>query len=211
MSLIPQNLTAVLFDLGGVIVNIDYDKTAQAFETIGFENFRDHMSAFHQKETFDLYEKGLITDHQFRQAIQEEFEISVTDDQFDQAWNSMILDIPPDRFDILLAVRQRVPIYLLSNTNAIHIRYFNQVCVEPLGIPSLASKFDHLFYSFEMGMRKPDHEIYQKVISEIKREPTSVLFLDDNPTNIQHASEFGIQTIRIANGLTISDIFGEWL
>ena len=108
---------AVIFDLGGVIINLDYNKTANAFKNLGIKNFDDVYSKQKQERLFDDFEKGIVSPAGFREVIRKHIPHSVTDDQIDNAWNAMLLDIPSHRIQWLQQLKKRYRIFLLSNTN----------------------------------------------------------------------------------------------
>jgi len=200
-------LKAIIFDLGGVIVNIDYDHTVRTFQEYGFDQFRDHFSFHAQMDLFDRYEMGLIPDDMFREGIRQKFNKTVTDEEFDHAWNIMIKDLPPHRIEVVKKVKTRYPTFLLSNTNAIHIRFFNRYLQETFGLQDLSDLFTKLYYSYEIHLRKPDVGIYDFVLRDHNLKPDEVIFIDDNPNNVRGARDAGIPTVHLTGGLDISRLF----
>jgi glucose-1-phosphatase len=129
----------------------------------------------------------------------------LSDAEIDKAWNAILLDIPAERIELIKKIRQKYPIYLLSNTNNIHIKASNDYLKKAHGISHLDQLFDQLFLSYEMGMWKPDVEIYNSVLKQIKLQPNEVLFLDDNLKNIETANTLGIQTILVEPPTSITE------
>ena len=127
----------------------------------------------------------------------------LSDHEVDTAWNAILLDIPIDRIDLIHKIRQKYPVFLLSNTNNIHITASNNYLKKTHGINSLEILFDKLFLSYEMGMWKPDTEIYYEVLRSINLEPNEVVFFDDNLQNIESAKAIGIQKILVESTTSV--------
>jgi HAD superfamily hydrolase (TIGR01509 family) len=184
----------IIFDLGGVILNIDYELTAAAFKKIGLDNFQEYFSKAHQKTLFDLYEKGLISSAEFRQQLEAHCDPNVDNHAIDHAWNAMLLDLPAQRLELLKELKQRHRTFLLSNTNAIHIDTLNNYLHKQYGIADLSGYFEKMYLSYEVKMRKPDAEIFELVLTENNLDPKETLFIDDSIQHIESAKKIGIQT-----------------
>jgi putative hydrolase of the HAD superfamily len=188
---------AVIFDFGNVIINIDVPRTFQAFATLTGKRQAVIEKLVSENQLFRRYETGQFTDIEFREIVRQTVGFPLSDSEVDKAWNSLLLDIPQRRIDLLKEIRKKYPIYLLSNTNNIHIEASNSYLKKAFGYRHLDELFDQLFLSYEIGMWKPDTEIYEYVLDEINLKPQEVLFFDDNPHNIQSASALGMQTILV--------------
>ncbi|MBL7890626.1 MAG: HAD family phosphatase [Bacteroidia bacterium] len=199
----------IIFDLGGVILNIDYDLSVQAFRKLGLDNFQEHFSQAQQKHLFDQYEKGLITSDEFRAELLKHFDETVSVADIDNAWNALLLDLPKERLDVLLSAKSNYRTFLLSNTNEIHINEFNRYLKREFDLNSLKSFFEKAYLSYEIGMRKPDKEIFQFVLDQNGLLPEETLFIDDSKQHIDSAQKLGINTYWLTNGKTIVDIFGK--
>ncbi len=203
-----QGVRNIIFDLGGVLLNIDYNLTVQAFQELGIQNFDALYSQMQQVEIFDLLETGKIGEDEFVQKIQELSPVPLTHTQIVQAWNALLLDFPLRRLQILQQLQLHYNIFLLSNTNEIHERCFNKQLSSLNGIPTLAVFFDKVYYSHKVGLRKPMKEIFELVLNENGLKAEETLFIDDSPQHIATASGLGIQTIFMEKGMTIeNDIF----
>ena len=194
----------IIFDLGGVIININY---SLATEELRKYSTAPNPIAFSQKEQsalFDLYEKGEITSEEFRKMLREAYKIEATDQQIDDAWNAMLLDIPEERIHLLQALGSKYRLFLLSNTNAIHMQRFNQMVSESFSIPSLDSLFEQTYYSHLIGMRKPDQIVFETILRQngLKKEET--LFIDDSIQHIESARKTCIKTLHLTPPLTIN-------
>jgi len=201
-----KGIRNIIFDLGGVIIDIDYYKTVEAFKHEGFPDFDQHFIQQYQTEFFNDYEKGLKSDADFYQYIQAIIPLSV--ETIDKCWNAMLLRLPLRRLQILQQLQLHYNTFLLSNTNAIHERAFNQMLKEVCGYNNWAVFFDKVYLSHRVGLRKPDQAIFELILTENGLSATETLFIDDSIQHIQAAQNLGIQTIHLTNGMTIEkDIF----
>ncbi len=205
----PKDFPNIIFDLGGVILNLDYSRTISAFAQLGVRDFQSSYSQLLQTGLFDDYERGEITSQDFRDGIRKAFKIEVSDTQIDTAWNAMLLDLPNERLELLRELGKAKRIVLLSNTNEIHIRQFSKALSLEHGLSDLSGYFLKLYYSFEMGMRKPEQRIFQHVLDEQGFDPSETLFIDDSPQHIEGARKVGLHVyhLQVEKGETILDLF----
>jgi glucose-1-phosphatase len=193
-----KTIDAIIFDLGGVILNLEYDATQRAFEELMGIDFHALYNQTQQTGIFDAWETGAITADEFRAFIRsQQPDLSLSDAQIDTAWNAMLKDFPPHRIDFLRQIGKQKPIYLLSNTNAIHKTAFDAIYEQTFGQP--ATHFDTLFqqahYSHILGRRKPHQETFACLIELHGLKPETTLFIDDSPQHIEGAKQVGLQTI----------------
>jgi glucose-1-phosphatase len=192
-----STIKAVVFDFGNVIINIDVEKTILAFSELTFKSSARIKQLFTDAEVFKKYETGFYSDDEFRDVIRQILSYPLNDQEIDQAWNALLLDVPKKRLDFLESLKMKYPIYLLSNTNNIHIEQCRQYFRTKFGITNFETIFNETFLSFKMGLWKPDYKIYDSLINKIGLKPQEILFLDDNQDNIDAASDLGIQCIKI--------------
>ena len=185
----------IIFDLGGVLLNIDYDLTLQAFQKLGIKNFDQFYSQAKQSAIFSLLETGKISADMFCNEIRIIGEISSANNNIINAWNSMLLDFPQERFDFLQMIKERYNSFLLSNTNSIHLKALNKIILEKNNVSTLDSYFLETYYSHEIGLRKPHPETFQHVINANNLNPESTLFIDDSIQHVHGARALGIQSI----------------
>ena len=203
-----KGINAIIFDFGGVILNLDYMRTIRAFENLGFADFKEWYTQAQQDSVFDEIEVGAISEDDFRTGIKELGKIEISDVQFDNAWNAMLLDLPEERLSLLSSLKEQKRVFLLSNTNVIHARCFkNSIRLEHRGA-ELQSYFEAAYYSHEMGLRKPNPEIFQKLIERHGLDPTETLFIDDSIQHIEGAKLCGLQVHHLTQGQTIEALFG---
>ena len=201
-----QELDAVIFDFGGVIINIDYQATIEAFKDLGIRDFEALYSQAEQSNLFDAIETGEISPQHFINGLLHLLPKGITANQVVHAWNAMILDIPHERVSFLKELSGKTKIFLLSNTNAIHIeialRHWNDASDSPIH-----DLFEHVYLSHEMGMRKPNAEIFKFVCDEQRLIPERTRFIDDSIQHIKGAQSIGLQTIHLIDGMELQDIF----
>ena len=203
-----KGIKHIIFDLGGVILNIDYSLTEQAFMDAGIPNFRELYSQLQQSELFDNWEVGKTTRGEFIEGLRLASATPLTDAQIVSAWNAMLLDFPVRRLQILQQLRLYHDLFLLSNTNEIHEDAFNDILMRAHGFPNIGVFFDKVYLSHRVGMRKPDAEIFMRVLTDNGLKPEDTLFIDDSPQHIAAAKLLGIQTIYLEKGMTIEkDVF----
>jgi putative hydrolase of the HAD superfamily len=193
MALTSTKFNNIIFDLGGVILNIDYNATVKAFEPLGIGHFENLFSQASQTSLFDKYEKGLISSEEFRAQLRPYLKEDTDDAMIDKAWNAILLDLPEQRIKILKKLREKYRTFLLSNTNDIHIRTINKYLEKEFGMKDLSSLFEKVYFSYEIGKRKPDAEIFQHVVDENNISIHDTLFIDDSKQHIATAQAMGFQ------------------
>jgi len=187
----------IIFDLGGVIINLSVERTHRAFASLSGLSLAEIDNIVHQGAFFNEYERGGISDADFRDHLRMSLGISVSDSELDDAWNAMLLDIPIQRIQLLERLKNEFNIFLLSNTNNIHLQCFNQQVQQLTGYPAIDRYFHHAYYSHLIKMRKPDVETYEHVIQTSHLQPRETIFLDDNKDNLAGADKVGIRTFHV--------------
>ncbi len=200
-----EGIKNIIFDLGGVILNIDYNYTSSAFRELGFDRFDEQYSQLKQTGLFDDLETGKIGQREFFDAIREVSGVNISDSDITAAWNEMLLDFPLRRLQILQQVQLHYNTFLLSNTNEIHEKAFNDMLNTYNGIPNIALFFNKVYLSHRIGMRKPNANVFQYILDQNGLEPEETLFIDDSPQHIAAAEALGIRTIHLTNGMTLED------
>jgi glucose-1-phosphatase len=206
MSILNKSIKNIIFDFGGVIINLDYKATYGAFESLGVKDLESIISKSHQTGIFDDFEKGLISPNQFRKGMMEISKVPVSDTEFDWAWNQILLDIPQERLEKIVALKKDYNVFLLSNTNKIHYDYYLNDLQEINGFESFDTIFQKAYFSHEINMRKPDAEIYEFVLNDSNLVPEESLFIDDTEINTKAASTLGIQIHHLKDDEEIVDI-----
>ena len=200
-----QHIKNIIFDLGGVILNIDFKKTEEAFRQLGLDNFSDHISQFHITDFFRQYETGKIDDDAFVAGIANLMEKPAESKRIIEAWNALLLDFPPERIELLKRLKKKYRLFLLSNTNSIHLKEFNQRLHDQYGV-YLEDLFEKTYYSHTAKLRKPEGAIYEMVLNENKLVPEETLFVDDTAANFPEAERLGIKIHHLKPGTSITGI-----
>ncbi|MEJ8803298.1 HAD family hydrolase [Pontibacter sp. H249] len=204
------NIKNIIFDLGGVIINIDYHKSIKELQKLCKDDCTVEYSQKQQSHLFDLFETGNSSPEEFRKDLRETYQMrDVTDEQIDAAWNAMLLDIPQERIDLLQELGKKYRIFLLSNTNAIHLEAFNKIVEDSFSIPSLDSLFEEAYYSHLVGKRKPDEAIFNLILDSHNLAKKETLFIDDSIQHIESARAIGINTLHLQPPLTINEFFAN--
>ena len=196
----PSNIKHIVFDFGGVIINLTTNNAATSFRKFLSDNTTHSITADDEKAVDALnlcYEIGGMSHEQFRNNMQRTLGISVAADLFDHAWNSIIADLPKQRISLLHHLREQYHLSLLSNTNAGHLAYINRLMQTEHGTHCLDDLFDRVYYSHLVGMRKPSPEIFTHVLSDSGITAAETLFIDDLAANTTAAAALGIQTLHL--------------
>jgi putative hydrolase of the HAD superfamily len=197
----------IIFDFGGVIINIDTSRVGKLLAAKGIDNLDNlHMHLLSNNIYFGL-ETGHVSEQKFRDEIKRIIGSGISDREIDDAWNAIILDIPPQRVRLLENIRKNYSTYLLSNTNIIHFNHYNRYFAETFGYGSLAELFEKAYFSHEMGLRKPDPNIYNVVLKDSGLNPGETLFIDDNKENVAAAIDQGILGYHLIDGKELTDLF----
>ena len=190
-----QNIKNIIFDYGNVIFLIDFKRTQHTFTDLGIENVERFFAHTGHDPLFDEFEKGLITAAEFRQGIRRITERpGLTDDQIDNAWNTLLIGVPPVNHEILLRAKQKYRTFLLSNNNEIHYNWIMNYLKAEYHLPSNKVFFEKDYYSHLMKMRKPDTDIFEFAIRENDLSVGETLFIDDSPQHIKTAQSLGLVT-----------------
>lgn len=202
-----DSIENIIFDLGGVILNIDYQLTEKAFKSLGLQDFSKMYTQAAQTGLFDNYEKGNCSTPYFINALLDFLPPNTSANKVVAAWNAMILDFPVQNLELLQKLKSKYRIFLLSNTNDIHLQAVNRALKKVSNENNLSGFFEKTYYSFEMGMRKPDAEIFKKVCHENNLDYQKTLFIDDTERHILGAKEVGLKTHLLVPSTTIIQLF----
>lgn len=203
-----QEIKNIIFDFGGVIINIDPQLTLNEFHRLGLTDFSAEKSAKFIDEILNPFETGKITAAQFRAGIMSMLDPGVTESMVDDAWNLTIMDIPPARIELLKSLQRHYRLFLLSNTNSIHFDRYIPDFQANFGF-EFESLFERTYWSFKEGLRKPQTEFFRKVLDENILVAGETLFIDDTLMHIEAAKNLVIKTIHLNEGLQIMDLFRE--
>lgn len=198
---------AIIFDLGAVILNINYQNTIDEFTKLGVNNAATFYSKKVQTNLFNQIETGMISSNEFLKALQKETK-NANINQVEKAWNAMLLDLPEERIQLIEKLKNNYSIYLLSNTNAIHIDAIKKQLGKRKWL-AFCKLFDKMYLSHELGLRKPDVKIFEYILNEQKLKAEEVFFIDDSPQHIASAKKIGIHCHHLLDDENITDLFPD--
>ncbi|MCC7051166.1 MAG: HAD family phosphatase [Bacteroidia bacterium] len=182
----------IILDLGGVLINLDYLATEKKFIEFGLTNFDQLFTQAKQTSLFDDYETGKITTDLFVQQIINLSNYTLNKNQVMQAWNAMLLDFPLERMELLERLKKKYRLFLLSNTNQLHIESFITILNHGFGYGRFVNAFEKIYYSYQIDLRKPNTTIFKHVLQDRQLLANETLFIDDSAQHIQGALQAGI-------------------
>ncbi len=204
-----MKIDAIIFDFGGVFLDIDYQKTSQAFKDLGMAQFDDYYQQSFTNPLFADFETGRIDDKEWLDGLRKESGCNLTDQQMIDAWNAMLGNFRPSSIDYIKSIKNSMPIFLLSNTNVIHHLAFHNIYEQEFGNREFDSGFHKAYYSHIIGIKKPDAAAYNTILEENNLNPATTLFIDDTEKNIVGAREAGLQTLFLTNNRLVEDVIKE--
>jgi glucose-1-phosphatase len=199
-------ISSIIFDLGGVILDIDIHKTTEALKELGLTDIDQLFGYGLAKDFFKDYENGKINDQQFVDDIKNRINRTVADEKIIEAWNKMLLRFPPERINLLHQLKKKYRLFLFSNTNSLHYAAFQKMYKMEFAGASLDDLFEKAYYSHLIGYRKPDRKSYEHILSDSNLKPQETAFIDDALVNIDGAKEAGLITIYLEPGKSIADL-----
>ena len=196
----------IIFDLGVVILELDYNRTAEAFKKLGVLHFDEIYSKIKQDDFFDRFETGNLSDEEFRATLRKHIPKPVSDSEIDDAWNAMLLTIPETTFELLRNIGSKKRIFLLSNTNHIHVRAFTKIIDRQFGFRNFEKLFEKTYYSCNMNMRKPNLDIFDFVVRENHLNVDETLFIDDSPQHVEGARKYGLTALHLHSDTNLYEL-----
>ena len=203
---IQKKIKNIIFDLGGVIINIDYNRTSRAFKELGIKDFDEIYSQAKQNNTFNAIETGNLSPEEFRSYLKK-YLTNKTDLEIDTAWNSMLLDLPKKRIELLMEIKSNYRIFLLSNTNEIHVNAFTTYIEANFGKNLFEQIFEQHYYSNEIGFRKPTADAFNHVLDSNGLKAEETLFIDDSIQHIEGAKKVGLNTAWLEPTKDVTSLF----
>lgn len=204
MKIIPD-VDFLIFDLGNVIIDIDYQHSLELIKKELPENHHDKAELFYLTDFHKKYEKGEIDSAKFRNEVRTYFEQDWSDEKVDDLWNSLLKEIPKERIDLISRLKDNYKLGILSNTNEIHIDAVYKMLNQNFALENFDSLFNHVFLSHEMGLSKPSAEIYHTMVNQLGTKPERVVFFDDLEANVNGAASIGIHAVHVTGPQVIFD------
>ena len=188
-----MSFDTIIFEFGDVFINLDKEATPAALKKLGLEKWSSEIDSLNFN-----FEKGLITRTDFLLGLNK-LVPKATQEEVLEAWNGVLLDFPIYRLEFLEKLSKKYQLFLLSNTDSIHINHFKEKNGDEF-YNRFYNCFEKVYFSYDLGMRKPDEEIYNFVIKENNLNPKTTLFVDDNFDNIEGAKKTGLQVWHLLKG-----------
>lgn len=202
-----MNIKNIIFDFGGVVLDIDPQLTINELVNLGFDNFEKLLLPEFTEDIIGKFDRGILTPEVFRRKIKTYLNLDITDQQLDSAWNALLYDIPGERIKIIEKVKKNYQIILLSNSNEIHYDLYVRDLQLRFGYREFDELFHKAYFSFDLHLLKPNPEIYEFVINQHAFNPGETLFIDDNTENIAAAKKLGLKTYKLDSPTRVRDIF----
>ena len=196
----------IIFDLGGVLLNNDINRTRDGFKNLGVHNIEELFFHGHAADFFKDYEIGKINDQEFIESLKGMIGSSATDQDVIDSWNAMLGDFPKRRIDWLKDLKKKYRLFLFSNTNAIHLEMFQAIYRNSYGGTGLDELFEKAYYSHVIKMRKPDIASFQFILKDSNLKAEETLFIDDSLINVEAARQAGMQAIHLEPGTDVTDL-----
>lgn len=191
-----QHIKNIIFDYGNVIFEIDFKITQNAFAQLGITDIENFFAHKGHNQLFDDFETGAISPAQFREGIRTAADKpELTDEQIDNAWNSLLIGTMQENHDLLLKVKDKYRTFLLSNNNEIHYNWIIDYLKTTFKINNYDDYFEKAYFSQHMKLRKPNTNIFEQVLKDNQLEPAETLFIDDSPQHIEGAKKVGLNTL----------------
>jgi glucose-1-phosphatase len=187
----------IMFDFGGVFIDVDYKRTEQAFIEAGITNFHDLYSQQSASPLFEALEKGTIEIPEFFNRLRADTGVNLPDEKITSCWNSILGKYYPEAIEKAKELRSKYSLFLFSNTNLIHYQCFVNIYKEQFGKNDFETLFDKVYYSHETGVRKPYPESYTRVVEDAGIVAAETLFIDDTLANIDGATKAGLQILHL--------------
>ncbi len=201
-----KTIQNIIYDFGGVVLDIDPELTLKELEKQGYKNTAVFNSPEFQQGVLDKFERGILTPEGFRQKVREALDANISNQQIDDAWNALLLDIPKERIAVIEAARKNYRTFLLSNSNEIHYDVYVRDLQLRFGYREFDLLFDKAYFSFDLHLSKPNPEIFEFVLNQHNLSPGETLFIDDTFMHIEAARKLGIKTYHLQKPERLRDI-----
>ena len=198
---VPQ---ALVFDLGGVLVDIDFDRAFRAWSKYSALSLETLKERFHFDEQYQRHERGEIESHEYFTHVTSLLSLSASIDEVATGWNSIFVGEVSGTLRLVEYARRSLPCYVLTNTNATHMARWTEL------FPNVTAAVDSVFASHHIGRRKPERAAFDHVCLALGLTPQSLLFFDDSLENVNGASDAGLQSILVRGPADVARSFAEF-
>ncbi len=201
-----QGYENIIFDYGGVLIDIDYHRAVKKLSELSSEKDATHLySQAEQIELFDLFETGKVSADDFIMELCQLLHISpALGIQVEEAWNAMLLDLKKERIEVLKEISQNRRLFILSNINIIHEEYMVKYLQQHAEFTGFYELFEKVYFSHHIGLRKPDPEVFQYVLKDAGLDINKTLFIDDSAQHIAGATSIGLKNFHLPSNTLIT-------
>ncbi len=206
---LAMQIKNIIFDYGGVILNINANLIGESIARAGVQNVPAVHVKIIEKDLYHRIERGEIEPQEFYLELRKIFGIRISDERIKEAWNAMVLDMPPERIRLLEKVRKNYRIFMLSNTNAIHYEKYREELEKKFGYRHFNEIFEKAYFSHLIRSRKPEAPIFEHLIQDANILPGESIFIDDVFENIEAAEQSGLVGLHLREGIEVTDLFDE--
>lgn len=197
-DLSPGAADALLFDLGRVVIDIDFEKVLACWAGYAGCSTSEIVDRFVRDEAYQRHERGDISDAEFFANLRDQLGIAITDAQFLEGWNAIFIDEMPGIAPLLARAARHLPLYAFSNTNPAHVAHFSPRFADVL------SHFREIYLSSTIGLRKPDAKAYDHVVAAIGVPAERIVFFDDLPENVEGARSRGLKAVQVRSSADVA-------
>lgn len=203
-------IKAIIFDMGGVLVDLDIEDCKKAFkERLGYYDIDEIIDACHQKGIYGDLEEGILSADDFRSIVLEGSRPDAVAEYVDEAMSHILVGIEPYKAEMLKRLSEKYELYMLSNNNPICVRYSRKM-FEDAGIP-LENIFRKCYFSYEMKALKPSETFYRNVVSDIGLPAEQMLFIDDSMKNVEGSVAAGLPAVFYQPGTDLEALLEDVL
>jgi putative hydrolase of the HAD superfamily len=205
-----STIKSIVFDLGGVIIDLDITRSIRRFEALGIRSISEILDPYEQRGVFLELERGEMDPPTFCRALSRYAGRELSLEEVGYAWMGFIVDVPLYKLDYILELKKTHRVYLLSNTNAFIFDWAQTSAFSPAGFP-IAHYFDAMYVSYKIGITKPDPRIFEYILKDGGMAAAGTLFVDDGERNIAVARSLGMRTYQPRNGEDWREAVGRLL
>jgi glucose-1-phosphatase len=203
------NIRNIIFDFGGVILDIDPQQTINTLRNQGIKNVEVFSTPEFQEQVMNKFERGILTPELFREKVRFFLDSKMSDQHIDDAWNALLLDIPKERIAVLEQVKHNYNTFLLSNSNEIHYDVYVRDLQLRFGYREFDQLFHKAYFSFDLHLSKPNPEIFEFVMNQHKMIAEETLFIDDTLEHIEAARKLGMRCYQLVKPERVRDLFTD--
>lgn len=193
------DIQALLFDLGGIVINVNFDKLMQRFLGMSSLSADEVRSAFHIDDEYKQYECGRLSSAEYFEHLRTRFRLQCSHDQIADAWSTVFAGTIPESLAAINKARSRFPCYAFTNSNSFHQAIWTKA------YPAVIEAFDQIYVSSDLGLRKPEQAAFHAVADAMGVKPEAILFFDDTRENVLGANKAGLKAIHVQHPADLSE------